>query len=245
VTADEVVLKTSNGLPMLASSVSLTVDFALGVALNGLETGATRTTETWYYLWLISDGTNVRGVLETAGQFDGAVPAGPDLSNGAFAGYTAYQALIGAVRLNAAGLGEVVQFWQRDREVFIAVTNVFTAATLATSWTVLSGGSLTNLRAATPPNAVRARGNFGTTTSVSGDYAIAISACKSDGTADTTNILGLCIGTADPHGATAILSFAGVNNFEVPLRGGASRNLQTLATADTSSSRLNVTGFTF
>lgn len=244
VTADEVVLKDSTGVPLLAAAVSVTLDITTAVALNGFETGASRGVSTWYYVWLISDGTNVRGVLESAGSGDGAVPGGPDLSNGAFTGYN-YQALVGQIRLDATGSGEIVQFWQRDRDVFISSTNVFTAATLATSWTVLSGAELTALRAATPPTAVKARGNFGTTTTVTGDYALAIAACSSSGTADTTNILGLCVGTADPQGSTAILSFAGACNFEVPIRGGASRNLQTLATANTDSSRLNITGYSF
>jgi hypothetical protein len=241
VSAEEVLLKHSgNGMPLLVSAVSLTLDIALGVALNGFETGASRTTNRWYYLWLISDGTNVRGVLEDSGSADGALPGGPDLSNAAFTGYV-YYGLVGQIRLNATGLGEVVRFWQHDRSVAIERTNIFSAFALSSTWAVLGGTQLTNFRSAVPPNGRWAKGNFGATVT---SAAIGIAACKDDGTADTTNIIGQQISVGDVAGVT-IDSFAGGCNFKVPVRGGAARNVQVISDSGTAKNRLSITGYTF
>lgn len=65
VTADEVVLKTSGGLPYLASSVNVSPAITASGA-NGLDTGA-EGASTWYYVWVIAkqDGT-IAGLLSTS-----------------------------------------------------------------------------------------------------------------------------------------------------------------------------------
>lgn len=254
VTADEVVLKSSNGLPMLASSVSLTMDFTAGVALNGLETGATRTTSTWYYIWLISDGTNVRGVFETAGTGDGAAPGGPDLSNAAFAGYT-YSALVGAVRLNATGAGEIVPFNQHDRQVWTVEQVVLNAkaAAAADTWEILAGADLTALRAAVPPIS-RACSGFVGSDNASDDAAVMLCGTTSAGAKDVSWHLGAklvnvsltsptWVGVTDPGPANAwgvAVPFA-----DLPTRGATARNIQWKSRLTTLTVSLSVTGYTF
>lgn len=240
-TADEVVLKTSDGKAIIHTGVSLTINIALGVALNGLETGVTEAASTWYYVWLISDGTNIRAVLEDAGSGDGAIPAGPDLTNAAFDGYRdAYKALVGAIRND--GSSNFKRFWQRDRDVYINVENLFSAFALATSWTALSSTELTALRAAVPPIANIASGQIGRSSNTT--LGIAVSATKDDGTADTTYLIGLAVATGESS-ASPVVTFNHNNNFRVPLRGGANRNLQLIASATTSVARMNISGYSF
>lgn len=254
VAADEVVLKTSNGLPMLAASVSLTVDFTAGVALNGLETGATRTTSTWYYLWLISDGTNVRGVLETAGTGDGALSTGPDLTNAAFAGYI-YQGLVGRVRLNATGAGEIVPFYQSDRKVFSVEQVVLNAkaASVNDTWQVLAGADVTAFRAAVPPDAKLTSGFIGSD-NASDDAAIMICGTTAAGALDVSWHLGAKLinlslmspvysSVTDP-GPTNAWGVS-VPLDDIPVRGGTARNIQWKSRATTLTVSLSVTGYTF
>lgn len=243
VSADEVVLKTTDGRPMLASTVSLTINIASGVALNGLETGVVEAASTWYYIWLISDGTNVRGVLEDAGSGDGALPLGPDLTNAAFAGYV-YKALVGAVRND--GSSNFVRFVQRDRRVWVDDTNIFTATAAAVdnTWEILAGASLTALRAIVPPNGVACSGSLGwTATGVVCKEAVA--GCNSDGTVNTTNALGAIYAVGSQVGVAWNVWTFGVA-FEVPVRGAASRNIQWKADRPdaTGRSRLNISGYT-
>lgn len=242
VTADEVVLKTSDGQSVLHSAVNLTVDASLGVALNGFETGVTEAASTWYYLWLISNGTTIAAVLEDAGAGDGAAPGGPDLTNGAFAGYV-YKALVGQIRND--GSSNFVRFYQADRAVWIDETSIFSAfaAAVDNTWEVLASTQLTALRAAVPPTARSCSGTMGWTAAT--NCREAISGCNADGSVNTTNIVG----------AVYVVSFqsAAWNTwtvgmpYAVPVRGGASRNLQWKADRPdaTGRSRLYVSGYTF
>lgn len=59
-TADEVKLKDTSGNLYLASTVSVTPDLSASGA-NGLDTGA-EASSTWYYLWVIYNGTTVAGL---------------------------------------------------------------------------------------------------------------------------------------------------------------------------------------
>lgn len=163
ITADEVLLKNASGSPLLVSTVSVTLDASLGVALNGFATGVLESASRWYYIWLISDGTNVRSVMEDAGVTFNQ-PAGPDLSNAAFTGYT-YKALVGAVRND--GSSNFIKFFQQDRKVFVTEQIHF-------SGTAGTGGFFTAAVISTyvPPHAKRVRGNMGTSTSAAGSMAV-------------------------------------------------------------------------
>lgn len=156
ITADELWLKAS-GLGYLATSVSLTVDITTSGA-NGLDTGA-EAASTWYYAWVIYDGTTVAGLLS-------ASSTAPTLP----ANYT-YKALVGCVRNN--GSSNFVSFYQAGRDVIFADTVIGNAKTYASSWNVISGADLTAFQAAIPPIAVQVNGTMGSATGASAVIGVA------------------------------------------------------------------------
>lgn len=135
--ANEVVLKDSSGRAYLASAVNLTVDIAASGA-NGLDTG-TEANSTWYYAWVIYNGTTVSGLLS-------ASSTAPTLPSG----YT-YSALLGAIYNDSSGN-------------FLAMIQLGNAADILPI-AVVSGGTATSytsvsLSAAVPTTAKRARGRI-------------------------------------------------------------------------------------
>lgn len=246
IAADEVVLKTTDGRALLVSAVSNTCQITNGVALNGLETGAVETASTWYYIWLISDGTNVRSVLEDGsaslnGGGDGIAPAGPDLSNGAFAGYV-YRALIGQVHND--GASDFFPFYQSGRDVWIGDSVVLAAAAVAVADTeeILAGGTLTAFRAAVPPTA-RSCSGFAGSDNTTDTVAIRLAGCQSTGALSARN-RGLVVLTL-PATGTAHYSLGTQAAFEIPVLGAAARNLQWSSRLTTLTVNLSVTGYTF
>lgn len=192
ISADEVILKSSDGQVMIARSVSVTADITLGTALNGLETGGTESASHWYYVYLISDGTNVRCVLKDAGADLGAAPSAPDLSNAVFTGYN-YTALIGQVRNDGSSNFRVM--YQRDRKVWMPTTVIASQITGVTAWTAIAGTLQTALETVIPPNATLCWGSGGNTGAGRGLYfagdssgtsAILIHGTNSATTLDTT-----------------------------------------------------------
>lgn len=244
VTADEVVLKTSDGQSILHSTVSLTIDASLGVALNGFETGVTEGASIWYYVWLISNGTTIAAVLEEA--TGGAVPGGPDLSNAAFTGYV-YKALVGQIRND--GSSNFVRFCQYDREVAIdyAVGTVLSAKAVGVNDTfeVLAGADLTAFRATVPPTARYCHGFAGSDNATDNAH-VALGAAKSDGTlAGAGDIVGLKLIHGQnmanvSEGVAVASSFTGL-----PVRGAASRNIQWKSRVTTETVTLVLTGYIF
>ena len=95
-TADEILLANSSGEVVKHSTGSLTVDSAVA-GLNGRDqSGAFSSSQDLYVYW-ISDGTNLRGVLS-----DAPPATGPDLTTlGDFSGYT-YWAYIAALIWNSS-----------------------------------------------------------------------------------------------------------------------------------------------
>jgi len=83
VTADYAVLRNSNHQTKIHTTVSLTIDSAVS-GLNGRDQAGAFTAGQDLHWYLISDGTNVRGVLADSGP-----STGPDLATvAAFSGYT-------------------------------------------------------------------------------------------------------------------------------------------------------------
>lgn len=118
VTSDEVILKTAGGATYLASTVSVTADITASGA-NGLDTGA-EASGTWYFIWLIYNGTTVASLLSTSS----TAPTLP--------GAYTYRALVGAVRND--GSSNFIRFYQADRRVSLATQNIFSAQALTTSY---------------------------------------------------------------------------------------------------------------
>jgi len=113
--ADAVYLRDTSNYVYKASSVNLTVDITASGA-NGLDTGS-EATSTWYYLWVIYNGTTVAGLLSTSS-------TGPTMPSG----YT-YKGLVGAI-YNDSG-SDFDKMHQQGARV------------IATSKTALSAGSAT------------------------------------------------------------------------------------------------------
>jgi len=245
-----VILKDSSGQPLLCSNVSLTVDVNAGAALNGLETGGTRALNHWYYLWLIATESTVASVLEDAGLGDGAVPAGPDLTSATFSGYT-YKALIGQLRLDATGSGELVQFVQHDREVWTTGQTVLVdaAPSNADDWEVLTGTPRTSFRAAVPPTARSCSGLIGAGNTADLVNAMLCGVMETGGLDNPLappSILGGAKLFNLPAMAVAYNSFGGAASFSnLPVRGAAGRNIQWKSRLTSLNVSLTITGYTF
>lgn len=125
VTADEIILKNASRSPLLATSVSLTADITVNGA-NGLDTGAAAS-NTWYYLWAISDGASTALLLSTSS----TAPTMP--------GAYTYKALISAV------------YRTTSFRNFIQNGNHIQAAEV---WQTLSNGSSTVLASVSAANFV-------------------------------------------------------------------------------------------
>jgi len=87
VTADEVILQDSSGNPYRATGVNVSIH-STASGVNGLDTGS-MATNTWYYVWLIYNGSNVAGLISLS-------HTSPTLPSG----YT-HKALLGAVKTGA------------------------------------------------------------------------------------------------------------------------------------------------
>jgi len=113
ITADEVMLQDPHGSPARVSNVSLVANIVSSGA-NGLDTGSA-TANTWYHIWLISDGTTVASLLSTSA----TSPVMP-------AGYV-YMAYIGADYLN--GSENFISITQRNNKVDVPVSFVLNGGT--------------------------------------------------------------------------------------------------------------------
>jgi hypothetical protein len=163
ISADEVMLAkpyASGGTGLLASSVSLTLTMNAGVGLNKLEFGATDASSTWYYIWLLSDGTTTASVASLSS-------SAPNLADAAFTDYAAaeYVALVGVARND--GSGNLVDFYQHGNTVWCDEQAAMSSAAGSTTYTSLS------LTSYVPPIARAVRGNFGVSTNNSKNMAVA------------------------------------------------------------------------
>lgn len=160
VAGDEIVLKSAAGQTVLGQPVAVTIDATVSGAANGLDAGGLAAS-TWYYIWLISDGTTVAGLLSLSS----TAPTLP--------GVFTFKALVGTVVTDATS--HFRSFYQTGKRVMIVDTNIFNATTGVTAWTQLSGAALTAYQAVVPPIATGLSGNAGASTTsvrmmeVSGD----------------------------------------------------------------------------
>lgn len=219
ITADEAVLKNAGGLSYLAESVSVSANITgtVGTA-NSLDTGS-EASNTWYYLWLIYNGSAVASLLS-------ASSTAPTLPSG----YT-YKALVGAV-LND-GSSNFITFRQAGKEVWVNETNIFTATgpdainTYQSKTLVPASGTTEKI---VPPIAVEAWGSAGSSGNVPSQIAVA-----GDGDG-----LGAVTLMAYANGAV-FNSFYGAGYWRVPLKTAQTIHWQALTTA--ANYRLNVSGY--
>lgn len=152
--ATELVLKyvdSGAARKLMLYGVNLTVDMATVGAINGLDVGP-EVANSWYYMWVISDGTNVAGLASLSA----TAPTLP-------AGYT-YKALVGAIQNGAGGSGtDFIRTLAWNKRHWMARQTIFTARTAPADWTSISAltGSptpLTKYQRAVPPEARMVRG---------------------------------------------------------------------------------------
>ena len=133
VDADEVILQNTDGMSMRVASVNLTIDTAAAGA-NGLDTG-TVAISTWYFIWVISNGTTTAGLFSTSS----TVPTMPT-------GYT-FKGLVGAKRTN--GSSQFVATYQ------VGDTVMFDAPLAVVTGGGSQGALSLNLSAAIPDDIVK------------------------------------------------------------------------------------------
>ncbi|MBF0353025.1 MAG: hypothetical protein HQM11_18470 [SAR324 cluster bacterium] len=97
INADYLTLYGSSNIVHIASSVSTTVDITVS-GIGGLDSGS-ESPDTWYYVWAVSDGTTVSGLLSTSA-------TSPTLPGGA-----TYKKLVSAVRNDNAN--NFIYFYQQ------------------------------------------------------------------------------------------------------------------------------------
>lgn len=220
VTADEIVLKSASGGSQLASAVSKTIDITQNGNANGLDTmpGTPEANSTWYYLWIIGDGTSVAGLISTSA-------TAPTLPNG----YT-YKALVGVIYNNSGGnFYSTYQCGDSVHRVAQETVQELDNQTGNTSWTSES------LTTSVPPIAKTVSGNYGTSTATNGQMAVA----------GSSSGLGAQIHGCVNTGAGETMNFVDGAPFrDVPLITASTLYWQTGA-ATAGAFRLEVTGFTW
>lgn len=226
ITADEVVMRDSSGLLRRAASVSLTANITASGA-GGRDTGA-EAASTWYYIWIISDGSTQSALLSTSSTAP-TMPSGYD-----------YKVRVGGVYNNSAS-----DFWvfvQNDndyamvRQVQTLSTNFSTANNDPTSSTGYNTVNLNGSAGAPfiPGTAYRVRGNLGKTSATNCNLIIS---------ANTAGIGAVTIACTDV--GTSVDSFLTSGFFEVPVVSSSQQvSLKSSITAN-GTVRIAVTGFKF
>lgn len=120
ISADVAVLVNASGTPVWHANISETVDITASGA-GGLDTGS-EANSTWYYLWLVSNGSTIKAILSTSA----TAPTMPS-------GYT-YKLYVGAV-YNDSG-GDLAAFRQTGQFVTTDVPSVMVSGGTATSFTL-------------------------------------------------------------------------------------------------------------
>jgi len=231
IAVDEITLKDVDGnlaLPVNVAAFTVTMDAATGI--NRLDAGS-EAASSWYYVWIISDGINVAGLLsladgKTVNSTGGATaPFEPVLP----AGWN-FRALVGVVRND--GSSNFVSFYQTGREVIFASTNIFTgkAAGGANTYEILSGATLTTYQATVPPLAKAITGTIGSVGAFTSAMAVA---------ADVNGLGAVHVDCSG--GAGALDTFVSAAPFRITV---SSQNLAWKCFDTGARNRLSLSGFT-
>jgi hypothetical protein len=140
ITATNVILKDASGNSYLAASASLTVAIT-DSGVNGLDTGS-EANSTWYYLYLIWDGTNLRSLLS-------ASSSSPTLPSG----YT-YFARMGSIYNDSSGNFVAVEN-VNGKVAYTTNRTIFNGSATAGAWTGIS------VTAFYPPTAITVKSVMG------------------------------------------------------------------------------------
>jgi len=125
--ANAVLLKTETGKKLRAESVDLTVDIEGPLGENGLDTGS-EASDTWYNLWVISDGATVSGLLSVSSTSP-TLPAG-----------FIFKGLVGAVLNNSSG--NFILFHQIGESVSSVTSSPLVDASATILASVILSGSI-------------------------------------------------------------------------------------------------------
>jgi hypothetical protein len=143
VTATQAILTDSSGFPVRATNVSVVINLSVNGA-NGLDAGSLASS-TWYYVYLISNGTITAGLASTSA----TTPTLP-------AGYI-YSMRVGAMLTDGSGNLYRTKQSGRDAEYILTVaTN--TANPMAAASNVTTTGTAYSISGLIPPTATRIRG---------------------------------------------------------------------------------------
>lgn len=230
-TAAEAVLLNAARGAVIATAISYEATLSSTPALNSIDVG-TEAASTWYYVWLVTDGTSTGLLLSTSA-------TAPDA--GVFA--WTHKCLVGMVYNDANQ--DLNWFTQADRRIWLQDLNIFTAKSVTTVnvGQLLSGTDLTNFRAAIPPEAQTYMAQVGRTNSPG-----AISVGNVQFSQYANMLAGYYHHDYAPSTPTAVYNFTTVSSFELPPHResvGGARNLVWRSNDATDTWRLNITGFTF
>jgi len=217
----QVILQELGGTSIIGvAGFSFTVNVTTN-GVNGLEGVDSLLDNTWYYLWVIYNGTTVAGLLS-------ASASSPVLP----AGYR-YAAMISPIRSTTGG--NTYQFYQVERKVWLPNNAILFDRAGSVSWVAISANSAEHdlLKAAVPPIAKTCFGHCGSSVSAARNFAIAGQV--------TGGLYGFTINVQAPGTSTSSLFTAGL--FDVPLITAQDFYYSTTDTAATY--RLYVTGYTF
>lgn len=222
-------LKLTDGVTDLdIAAVNVTVDFSNGVGLLGLETAGAENANTWYYVYVISDGI---GGISAVISVD---PSTPDLSDGAFAGYTFF-AFVSVFRND--GSGNIIEYSQRGRKIQTVPVNLVTHGSSTTV--------LTNITPTNPWNTIVPPVVQTITGIVGGDgTAPAATTRRSMLIASTTSGIGLqFVGSMEVATVTENFKFDAGCFYEVIVDDPTAPTLAWKSNANDSRRRIDITGY--
>jgi len=143
ITANSVLLEDSMGDDLRINTVNLDLNLTLS-GLGGLDTGSS-TANTWYYIWLVSDGTTINAVFSLSD----SNPTRP-------AAYR-FIGLFGAVFSDSSN--DLTKMWQTARKTYLIVSPI-----------VKGPDGFQDFSTVVPPIAITV---FGSTTPIGGPNAVA------------------------------------------------------------------------
>lgn len=224
VVVPSITLTKADATTYTASSVNVSANLAASLGPGGLDVGA-ETANTWYYVYVISDGTNVNAVISTSNIV-------PDLTN---LGAYVYQGLASILRNDNSS--NIVKYYQRGRDFYVTQQVWIDPASVTTSYNAITSG--VNLNTLIPPSVKTVTGNMGGSASATVDIELWIAG---DNTGMGQQSL---MGNTGSSGATTF------NNFRrnwgsfvrVPIINPASPSLFWVGNANDAHRRVEITGY--
>ncbi len=217
----DMVLKATNGASYATGAFTLTNNLALANPTNGVDTGSAGVSSNWYYIHVMSDGTNVATIASLSSN-NPALPA-PFI----------YRAMAGPAFYDSAS--HYYTNYQTGREVTLYTSNILSAAVTASyQWlTAASASAGTLLSNAIPPVATQVYGVLGAPGTTLGP----ITSIAADNSG-----LGEVI-AAFPTAGSAINSFGAATPFRLTLKTNQTFCIKAFDTQ--ARNRINVTGYRF